>query len=144
MSVEEPADRAMAKGNGPAAGRPAKGRPGRFPASVYDVGEEPDPRFSLANERTFLAWIRTTLALLAGAAAVDALDLPMPETAQHTIALSLALAGLLSAVQAWRGWAATERAMRTDAPLPRNRTLLPLVVLLCVVAVAFLVASLTA
>jgi putative membrane protein len=144
VSVEEPADRAMAKGNGPAAGRPAKGRPGRFPASVYDVGEEPDPRFSLANERTFLAWIRTTLALLAGAAAVDALDLPMPETAQHTIALSLALAGLLSAVQAWRGWAATERAMRTDAPLPRNRTLLPLVVLLCVVAVAFLVASLTA
>ena len=39
----------------------------RWPGSVYDHGEEPDPRFSLANERTFLAWVRTTLALLAAA-----------------------------------------------------------------------------
>jgi putative membrane protein len=29
-------------------------------------GTEPDYRFTLANERTFLAWIRTALALLAG------------------------------------------------------------------------------
>lgn len=27
-------------------------------------GRDPDYRFSLANERTFLAWIRTALALL--------------------------------------------------------------------------------
>ena len=33
-------------------------------------GEEPDPRFTLANERTFLAWIRTSLAFLAGGIAV--------------------------------------------------------------------------
>ena len=117
---------------------------GRFASRILRGGTEPDPRFTLANERTFLAWIRTTLALLAGAAAVDALDLPMPQTAQHTIAIALALAGLLSAVQAWRGWAATERAMRTDSPMPRNRSLLPLVALLCVVAVAFVVASVAA
>jgi putative membrane protein len=120
------------------------GRPRRFPAGVYDLGSEPDPRFSLANERTFLAWIRTTLALLAAAAAVDALDLPMSDRAQQTIALALALAGLLSAVQAWRGWAATERAMRTGSPMPRNRTLVPLVVLLVIVAVSFIVASVAA
>ena len=121
------------------------GRAGRsrFPRSVYGVGTEPDPRFSLANERTFLAWIRTTLALLAGAAAVDALDLPMSDRAQQTIALALALAGLLSAVQSWRGWAATERAMRLDAPMPRNRATLVLAALLVVVAVAFIAASLT-
>ena len=117
--------------------------PGRFPRSVYSVGSEPDPRFSLANERTFLAWIRTTLALLAGAAAVDALDLPMPDVAQQTIALALATAGLLSAVQSWRGWAATERAMRLQAPMPRNRTMVLLVALLVVVAVAFILASVT-
>ena len=35
-------------------------------------GEEPDPRFTLANERTFLAWVRTALALLAGGVAVEA------------------------------------------------------------------------
>ena len=36
--------------------------PTRFPKAVYGVGAEPDPRFTLANERTFLAWIRTALA----------------------------------------------------------------------------------
>lgn len=115
----------------------------RFPRRVYGVGAEPDPRFTLANERTFLAWIRTTLALLAGAAAVDALGLPMPELAQQTIVLALALAGLISAVQAWRGWAGTERAMRLDEPLPRNRMLMPLVALLVIVALALLLASVT-
>ncbi|NLT31088.1 MAG: DUF202 domain-containing protein, partial [Propionibacterium sp.] len=34
----------------------------RFPKSVYSTGTEPDPRFTLANERTYLAWIRTSLA----------------------------------------------------------------------------------
>jgi putative membrane protein len=38
---------------------------GRFPRWVYGAGDEPDARFSLANERTFLAWIRTSLALSA-------------------------------------------------------------------------------
>ena len=49
---------------------------------VYAHGHDPDPRFSLANERTFLAWVRTGLALVAGAAAVDALDLPLPDAVQ--------------------------------------------------------------
>ena len=44
--------------------------PERWPRWVYGGGAEPDPRFSFANERTFLAWIRTALALLAGSAIV--------------------------------------------------------------------------
>jgi putative membrane protein len=40
------------------------------PSDIRAVGEEPDYRFTLANERTFLAWIRTSLALLAGGVAV--------------------------------------------------------------------------
>lgn len=35
-----------------------------------EPGTEPDYRFTLANERTFLAWIRTALALIAGGVAV--------------------------------------------------------------------------
>ncbi len=35
------------------------------------AGKKPDYRFTLANERTFLAWIRTALALMAGAVGVD-------------------------------------------------------------------------
>lgn len=41
----------------------------RFPRRVFGEGQEPDARFSLANERTFLAWIRTSMALLAGGVA---------------------------------------------------------------------------
>lgn len=55
----------------------------RFPQSVYGQGEEPDARFSLANERTFLAWIRTSLALIAGGVALEAFDLPLPLSLIH-------------------------------------------------------------
>lgn len=106
----------------------------RFPRSVYGEGEEPDPRFSLANERTFLAWVRTSLALLAGAAVFDAVDLGMPQRLQLGLAALLGLGGIVTAVQAWRGWAATESAMRRDKPLPGNGTGLLLIGLVAVVA----------
>ncbi len=48
------------------AGSPATARR-RWPRRVYGVGVEPDPRFTFTNERTLLAWIRTSLALLATA-----------------------------------------------------------------------------
>lgn len=47
---------------------------GRLDSWLYVDTEEPDVRFTLANERTFLAWIRTSLAFLAVAVAVDTLD----------------------------------------------------------------------
>src|SRR6187397_256224 len=92
----------------------------RWPSRVYAHGHDPDPRFSLANERTFLAWVRTALALVAGAAAIDALPLPLADTVQDLLAAALALAGLLTAGAAWRGWARTERAMREGRSLPSN------------------------
>ena len=46
---------------------------GRWPGSVYREGVEPDPRFTFANERTFLAWLRTSLALVVAGVAVDVL-----------------------------------------------------------------------
>ncbi|HYH23960.1 MAG TPA: DUF202 domain-containing protein [Blastococcus sp.] len=91
---------------------------GRFPRSVYGVGDEPDPRFSLANERTFLAWIRTSLALSAAGVALEALDLPIAPGLRLACALLLVGLGILGPVQAWTGWAATERAMRRGRPLP--------------------------
>jgi putative membrane protein len=92
--------------------------PTRFPRSVYGVGDEPDPRFSLANERTFLAWIRTALAFLAAGVALEALAVPMPAGLRTAISLILVGVGLLSPVQAWRGWARAERSLRTGGALP--------------------------
>ena len=109
----------------------------------WQLGHRPDYRFSLANERTFLAWIRTALALVAGAAAVDALPLPMPDAVQRTLAAGLALAALLTSVAAWRGWAGTERAMRQGKPLPSNPAMAVVLVAVAVTAVILGVTSVT-
>ncbi len=90
----------------------------RFPASVYDRGVEPDPRFSLANERTFLAWIRTSLALLGAGVALEALDVPIDEPFRLAASGAFVALGLLGTVQASVGWARTERALRDEDPLP--------------------------
>lgn len=90
----------------------------RFPSSVYGRGEEPDPRFSLANERTFLAWVRTSLALLAAGVALEALRLPADERFRFAAAAVFVALGMAAALQAWIGWARTERAMRLGRPLP--------------------------
>ena len=82
-------------------------------------GAEPDYRFSLANERTFLAWIRTALALLAGAVAVIQF---LPSSAlsglRTAFAAVLAIGGTVLPVVAYRRWSAVQRAMRNDRPLP--------------------------
>ncbi len=90
----------------------------RFPRGVYRAGGEPDGRFSLANERTFLAWVRTALALLAGGVALEALHLPVEPHLRLAAALLLIALGVLAPLQAWLGWARTERALRERRPLP--------------------------
>ena len=109
---------APAEGSAQPGPRPA-GR--RFPGRVYSVGEEPDPRFSLANERTFLAWLRTSLALLAAGVALEALAVPVADGLRRASALLFVVLGLLATVQAWVGWTATERALRQARPLPGPR-----------------------
>jgi putative membrane protein len=96
-------------------------------APWHEQGEEPDYRFSLANERTFLAWIRTGLALLAGAVALVQL-LPPRHRAGPATALGafLAVTGTVLAALAYRRWRSVQHAMRLGGPLPATR--LPLVV----------------
>ena len=90
----------------------------RFPKSVYDHGGEPDPRFSLANERTFLAWVRTGLGLLATGVALEALGVPQNAGFRFAAAALFVALGILATVQAWSSWRRTERAMRLGEPLP--------------------------
>lgn len=90
----------------------------RWPGWVYEVGEEPDVRFTFANERTFLAWIRTALALLAGGVAAGAIDLALADQLQRVLAAVLTALGLVCAVVSWFRWARLERALRLNHPLP--------------------------
>lgn len=114
----------------------------RFPRSVFDEGEDPDPRFSLANERTFLAWIRTGLAFVAAGLAVAVLPVAVASWLRLTISLLLVLGGLAATTQAWLSWVRTERAMRRLAPLPSSGLKLPIALMLGAVALAVLVAVL--
>ena len=114
---------------------------GRWPHWVYSAGEEPDYRFSFANERTFLAWIRTALALLAGGVAVDALALAMPSGLQQTLAALLVALGLACALASWFRWAKAERAMRCREPLPASLLSAVLTAVLVLAAAALLVVA---
>lgn len=82
-------------------------------------GQEPDPRFSLANERTFLAWIRTALALVAGGIAIEAFAVDIFEpTVRKGIAVLLIVLGMFVSGGAFMRWLGVERAMRHARPLP--------------------------
>jgi putative membrane protein len=99
----------------------------RGQSMVYAVGDEPDYRFSLANERTFLAWIRTALALLAGGIAVVQL---VPSFgvgwARHALGIALIVLAILIAATSYTRWERRERAIRLGNALPPS--LLPRVV----------------
>ncbi|MGC4109529.1 MAG: DUF202 domain-containing protein [Nocardioides sp.] len=90
----------------------------RQPRWVYDEGSEPDPRFSLANERTFLAWVRTALALFAGGVALHALAVPATGWLRGLLVVMLIGIGGLICLFALVRWARVERAMRRREPLP--------------------------
>lgn len=81
---------------------------------------EPDYRFTLANERTFLAWQRTSLGLMAAAVAVVQF---MPELAipglRHVLGVGVAAMAVLTAVAGLRRWSQVDRAIRNDEPLPQ-------------------------
>jgi putative membrane protein len=87
-------------------------------AEVRDVGEEPDVRFTLANERTYLAWIRTSLALIGGGLAAGQLLEFQSEVARLAVALPPIVLGAVLALTSYRRWEANQRALRLGEPLP--------------------------
>jgi putative membrane protein len=120
---------------------PPPGVPGRrFPAGLYADGDEPDPRFTLANERTFLAWLRTSLALTAAGVGLEALGVGLQPQLRLAASLLLIAAGMATAVQSWRGWLRTEGSLRRQLPLPAPALALPAAATLVVVGVLVLLA----
>ncbi len=106
----------------------------RWPRWVYGVGDEPDARFSFANERTFLAWIRSSLALVAAGIGIYALTALRPDlrVEAHVAALILVISGVVSGVAAFARWARSERALRQQQPLPSS-LIMPLLIIVLVV-----------
>jgi len=100
-----------------------------------------DYRFSLANERTFLAWIRTSLALVAGGVfAAKGLRFDH-EVWRWFIAAPPIIAGAVVAVDARARWRRYEQAMLAQRPLPDARGITALGVGLGIYAIVALVVS---
>lgn len=97
------------------------------------VGDEPDYRFTLANERTFLAWMRTALALAAGGlAAIELID---NFYGREILGIGLLAVAFVTAATGYRRWFHNERAMRLKEPLPSSRMPLLLSVATALLAV---------
>jgi putative membrane protein len=87
--------------------------------ALEEVGEDPDPRFTFANERTLLAWNRTALALIAaGVGASQLLELGS-RALSLILAVPLIALGCAIAIASYGHWEANERAMRLGLPLTR-------------------------
>lgn len=105
-----------------------------------DDGTEPDPRYTFANERTFLAWSRTALALVVAGLGVVQLLPPFPGVpwGRHVLGVPLIVFGAVVAVTAYREWTTSQRAMRHEQPLPRS--IMPVVMTVIIAAMAVVAA----
>jgi putative membrane protein len=103
-----------------------------FPPDPRHAGSEPDYRFTLANERTFLAWIRTALAL--AAAGLGAFTLLGELPGDELLGIGLLATSFGTSAVSYRRWALAEAAIRRDEPLPRSR--LPMALSLTVTMIA--------
>lgn len=84
---------------------------------------EPDYRFTLANERTFLAWQRTALGLLAAAVGVVQFlpELTVPGL-RHVLGGAIGAVALLTSAAGLHRWSQVDDAIRHEQPLPRPST----------------------
>ncbi|MFC9787536.1 YidH family protein [Rhodococcus sp. NPDC127528] len=114
-----------------------------MPDAPSEVPDRPDERFTLASERTFLAWIRTSLGLLAGGIAMVHL---VPEFSTGWVRTLLGVVLILLAVAApiagLRRWMQVRRALESGAPMPQERDLWVFGVGVAVVAAVAAVATL--
>jgi inner membrane protein YidH len=123
-------------GHGP---RRGAGQPG---ARQHEDETEPDARFTYANERTFLAWNRTALALVVAGLAIIQLLPPFPGVpwGRHLLAVPLIALGAVLPVASYLEWTRNQRAMRRGQPLPRSP--LPRILTGFIAAIAVLAAVL--
>lgn len=102
-------------------------------------GTDPDYRFTLANERTFLAWIRTALALLAGGVLLHQFATELdPRIVVTALSVGLGVVAAVLSVVSYTRWRANEIAIRHQRPLPFS-WVLPALAAVCLLTSAVLV-----
>jgi len=118
---------------------PSRPVPGRESPPVG----RPDDEFTLANERTFLSWIRTALALLAGGVLLEQFAARLqPRPVVVGLAVVLALLSATMCGLAYLRWRSHEVAVREGRPLSGSLAL-PLTAAV-MVAVAATIAAMIA
>jgi putative membrane protein len=114
----------------------------RLHPGLDDVGSEPDPRFSFANERTFLAWARTGLALIGGGlVAAQVLHFRLGGAHLLVAVPAIVLGGLIG-IASYGRWELNERAMRLGEQLgysPLTRLLAADIAVLAVISAVLVV-----
>jgi putative membrane protein len=118
------------------------------PGDRADGQREPDPRFTLANERTFLAWNRTALALVAAGLGIVQLLPPFPgvPAGRRVVGVPLIIAGAAIAVAAYFDMTRNQAALRRGEPLPRSvlpRLLAAVIFIVAAIAAAVVLLSVT-
>jgi putative membrane protein len=110
-------------------------------ASHAATTTEPDVRFTLANERTFLAWNRTALALVVAGLGIVQLLPPFPGVpwGRHALGVPLIVLGATVSVASYLEWRRNQAAIRRGGPLPRS--VLPRVLAATIAGIAALSAA---
>ena len=123
----------------PAAGHADGGRD--YAEAGTPAETEPDARFTFANERTFLAWSRTALALVVAGLAIVQLLPPFPAVpwGRHVLGVPLIVLGAVIAAAGYVEWTRNQRALRRGTPLPRS--LLPQILAGTITGIAVIAAA---
>ena len=132
--IRRPGGGATSSQHGHPDGEP--GAPG--PPAEPGPEEEPDVRFTLANERTFLAWNRTALALVVAGLGIVQLLPPFPGVpwGRHVLGVPLIVLGAVVSVTAYREWRRNQTALRRSEPIPQS--LLPRILVFTITGVTAL------
>jgi inner membrane protein YidH len=121
----------------------AAGAPAGRESNPPNGETEPDARFTFANERTFLAWHRTALALVVAGLAIVQLLPPFAGIpfGRHLLALPLIILGGALSMGSYLEWTRHQAALRRGVPL--RRSMLPKLLAVAITLLALIAAILT-